>query len=109
MEDNIFKTEEINKKFTEKEKKARTKELHDIKTILKLPEGRRFLWRLLSKCGVFRSSFTPNSNQTAFNEGDRNRGLAILRDIVEADSSAYNKMQNEYMSALNSKQEDKDG
>jgi hypothetical protein len=42
--------------------------------------GRRLMWQWLSDCGVFRNSFTGNS-QTFFNEGQRNVGLKMLNEI----------------------------
>ncbi|WP_343684009.1 hypothetical protein [Asticcacaulis sp.] len=39
--------------------------------------GRRIIWALLEFCGVFRTSFTGNS-ETFFKEGQRNVGLSIL-------------------------------
>ena len=104
-EENIFDIEERNKKLTEAQKRVRQKEIDDVRKILKTPEGRRYFWRQLGKCGIFRNSFALNSNQTAFNEGIRDTGLGLLNDINEADGSAFAKMQNEYVSALKSKKE----
>jgi hypothetical protein len=39
--------------------------------------GRRFIWLMLERTGVFRTSFTGNST-TFFNEGQRNIGLLLL-------------------------------
>ncbi len=105
----IFNLEERSKKLSEAQRRVHQKEIDDVKKLLKTPEGRRYFWRMLGKCGIFRSSFTPNSNQTAFNEGTRNIGLDLLFDINEADASAFAKMQNEYVSALKSKKEARDG
>jgi hypothetical protein len=107
-EEDIFDLEERQKKLTDAQKRVHQKEIDDVRKILKTPEGRRYLWRMLGECGIFFNSFTPNSNQTAFNEGGRNIGLIILSDINEADPSAFAKMQNEYVSALKSKKEAKD-
>lgn len=107
-EQDVFKTEELSKKITAEQKRARQKEIDDVKKVLEKPEGRRIFWRLLSKCGIFRNSFNLNSNQTGFNEGQRNIGLDLLNDINEADITAFAKMQNEYLSALNSNKEAKE-
>lgn len=101
-----FTIDEKRKEEAKEAKRIRRKEIDDIRQILKLPAGRRYLWRMLSECGVFRSSFTQNSNQTAFNEGIRNIGLKVLEDINEAESTAFAQMQNEYISAVNSKKEE---
>lgn len=107
-EQDVFNTEEQLKKLTAEQKRERQKEIEDVKKILEKPEGRRYLWRMLRECGIFSNSFTLNSNQTAFNEGKRDIGLAMLIDINEADKTAFAKMQNEYLSALNSAKEAKE-
>ena len=107
-EQDIFSVDEQNKKLTAEQRRERQKEIEDVKSILKTPSGRRYFWRLLSKCGIFRNSFSLNSNQTAFSEGKRDIGLDMLNEINEADITAFAKMQNEYLSALNSKKEIKE-
>ena len=105
----LFNLEKRNKKLTEAQRRAHQKEIDDVRKILKTPEGRRYFWRKMDEYGIFRSSFNLNSNLSAFNEGQQNAGLDILRDISEADPSAFAKMQNEYVSALKSKKEARDG
>lgn len=77
-----------------KEDKVRDRELNDLRKVMDSMEGRRFVWRLLEKAGVFRTSFTGNST-TFFNEGMRNMGLMILGDVHEACADAYIRMMNE--------------
>ena len=72
----------------------RDRELHDLRSVMDSVEGRRFVWRLLSQAGVFRTSFTGNST-TFFNEGMRNMGLIVLADVQEACASQYLVMMNE--------------
>jgi len=45
------------------------------------PRGRRIVHFILSMCGVWRTSFTGNS-ETFFREGARNVGLALLHPIT---------------------------
>lgn len=66
-------------------------EINDLKFLLSTDQGRRFLWKLLNKCGIFRVSFT-GSSQTFFLEGERNIGLYVLDLIMQADPDAYTKM-----------------
>jgi hypothetical protein len=89
--------EEDKKKAQEKSRRLRERELGDIRHVLKDPEGRRFLWKVLGDAGVFRSSFTGNS-ETFYNEGKRSLGLAILKDIMDARPEAFLMMQREYVS-----------
>lgn len=107
-ETDIFDLEKENKKLSADNQRIRQKEVDDVRKILKTPEGRRFVWRQLSLCGIFRSSWNLNSNQTSFSEGQRNVGLGLLVDVNEADPTAYAKMQSEHVSALKSKKEIQD-
>lgn len=76
---------------TEEQRNARSTELRDVRAMLESPAARRFLWRLLERCGIYRSSFT-GGDATFFNEGVRDTGLFVLHEITEADPSAYAKM-----------------
>lgn len=69
----------------------KSNELNDLKYILSTEQGKRFVWKLISRCGLFRTSFT-GSSQTFFLEGERNIGLYVLDLIMEADPEAYIKM-----------------
>lgn len=81
---------------TKKGKSGRDRELDDIRFVLSDKRGRRFYWKKLSDCGVFRTSFTGSSNQTCFNEGQRSVGLILLHDLMEADPEKYLLMTNEH-------------
>lgn len=45
------------------------------------PRGRRIIWRQLAAAGVFRTSFTPDAMQMAFNEGHRSHGLRLIAQV----------------------------
>lgn len=77
-----------------KDESIRDRELADLKMVMDSLEGRRFVWRLLDKAGVFRTSFTGNST-TFFNEGMRNMGLVVLADVHEACAEQYIQMMTE--------------
>ena len=49
----------------------------DIKWLMSSPRGRRIVWRILGITGIYRSSFTGNS-ETFFREGGRSIGLQVL-------------------------------
>ena len=57
--------------------------------------GRRVVWSLLDRAGVFRSSFAGSSEQTAFNEGQRNIGLIYLDLILTHAPDAHSTMVDE--------------
>ncbi len=67
-----------------KEERDRLAEIEDFKFVVSDKRGRRFVRRLLENAGVFRLSFNAtNESSTAFNEGARNQGLALLNEITE--------------------------
>lgn len=77
-----------------KDERLRDIELADVKKLMSQREGRRFVWRMLDRAGVFRTSFTGNST-TFFNEGMRNIGLIVLADVMAACADQYVVMMNE--------------
>ena len=60
----------------------------DINWLMSNKAGRRIAWRLLERTGVFRSSFTGNS-ETFFREGQRNVGLMLLDQIHRVAPDLY--------------------
>ena len=100
----VFNIDAQNKEAQKEYEKRRVREIDDLQKVLKSPEGRRFVWRVLSEAGVFKASFSLNSMQTAFNEGRRDIGIWLIKDIDRAEPNAYAQMQREYYSELKSKQ-----
>lgn len=82
------------KEAAAKEKRGRERDLEDLRFLLSTIQGRRFVWRQLSECGVFKSSFTGNST-TFFNEGRRDVGLKLMADVMESKPEAYLQMAQE--------------
>lgn len=66
-------------------------EKEDLVWLMSQARGRRFIWRLLERTGLHRSSFTGNST-TFFNEGARNVGLQLQGLILEHCTDDYLKM-----------------
>ena len=84
---------------TDKEKKTAEKnilknqDLEDLKWVLSTRQGRRFMWKLLEGCNIFKSCFTGNSS-TFYNEGRRDVGLEVFNKVVRFQDS-YLEMQKE--------------
>ena len=85
--DNAADSEQV-KKAQKKAKRDRDRELDDLRRIMDTDHGRRFIWRLLDRAGLYRTSFTGNS-ETFFREGMRNLGLMVQADIHEACPEKY--------------------
>lgn len=67
-------------------------EADDWKWLMNQARGRRLVWRLLSKAGIYQSSFTGDALSTAFKEGERNMGLRINALLFEHCPSSCAKM-----------------
>lgn len=84
------------KKAKQYEKHREERERTDLQAILDTVHGRRFVWKQLSDAGVFRLSYVPgDSHSTAFNEGRRNQGLALLLAVQQLDPTLYHLMAKE--------------
>ncbi len=73
---------------------AKLKQLRDsadFQWLMSDERGRRYVWRLLEQCGVYRSSFTGNS-ETFYREGMRNIGLILVKDCHQHCPDQYQKM-----------------
>lgn len=60
----------------------------DMQWLMGSKRGRRIMWRLLERTGVYRSSFTGNS-ETFFREGQRNVGLMLMAQVHEVCPDQY--------------------
>lgn len=81
----------------ERNKARRERELEDLLKVLSSPEGRRFVWRILSAAGIFRSSFAPDDRGTSFREGQRDIGLMVLEDVMLRKPERFVQMQQEHV------------
>lgn len=93
-------SEEVIKKQQERDKKRIERRKNDLRKVLSIPEGRRFIWEWLEEAGAFRSTFSKNALEMAFNEGQRNGAQRILKQIEETKPEAYTQMQREYKGLL---------
>lgn len=70
---------------------AQLAEDEDFRSVMSSVEGRRFMWWLLGKTGLYETSFTGNST-TFFNEGKRNIGLLLINRINDVCPEQYANM-----------------
>jgi hypothetical protein len=78
----------------EKHRLTSRQEADDFKWLMSDKRGRRIVWGLLEKTGLYRTSFTGNS-ETFFREGARNIGLNYMALINEYCADKYNLMVSE--------------
>ena len=77
--------EERAKKLEERSKLLRERELNDIRKLLLIPEGRRLLWRVMSRAETF---LTTNTDK-------REIGLMLFADIMDTKPDLFIQMSNE--------------
>lgn len=70
--------------------------VEDVRWMMSSPRGRRIVWWLLGKCGVSRTSFNNSGSVMAFNEGQRNIGLMLQGEVLDASPDAYMTMLQEH-------------
>lgn len=73
----------------------REREDNELRTVLGTYAGRSVAWRLLERCGIYELSFSSDSHNTAFREGNRNVGLFLLSELMRVAPDAYAQMQRE--------------
>jgi hypothetical protein len=73
--------DEAKKKRDIREKLEQATEDGDIRWLMGSRRGRRIVWRLLERAGVFRLTFNTNAMTMAFAEGNRNFGNHMLMQI----------------------------
>lgn len=65
---------------------TREDELNDIRAVLGMKQGRRFIWRLLGKCKVHESIWSQSA-LIHYNAGQQDIGHFIEAEIVDADEN----------------------
>lgn len=76
----------------ERDRIKRLIEVGDLKWLMAHKQGRRFIAKVLEQHGVYRSSFRLEALEMAFLEGQRNHGLALIRDLHEHTPERYAEM-----------------
>lgn len=87
---------------TERAEKARRAalerqtEIDELLWLMSDKRGRRFVWRLLQRTGIYQLSFVPgDASATAFKEGNRNQGLQLLSQVMQHCPDRFSEMQKE--------------
>jgi hypothetical protein len=65
-------------------KRKQRQETVDLRDVSNTPAGERLCERLISDFGLFRTSFSTDPLQMAYDEGRRNAGLKFLALLTEA-------------------------
>lgn len=79
----LDRMEDSEKAFAQKAKQRQAQRTSDLKWLLNGRRGRRIVYDMLEDAGVFRSSFSTNAMEMAFNEGMRDKGLHLTQFIMQ--------------------------
>lgn len=74
-----------------KAKLRREQELFDLKALLETPQGRRVMWRLLAKAGMFNSIY-ESSSRIYYNAGRQDYGFWLWSELEKAHKGYLVKM-----------------
>lgn len=61
----------------------------DLEAVLRTPQGRRALLRILERCGVYRSAFAADAEVTALRLGEQNIGLWLIAQLETVGPTEY--------------------
>lgn len=64
----------------------------DLQKLATMPEFQRFFWELLSRAGIYETSFHASGSVVYYNEGRRSIGLQYIREINDHAPEALFKM-----------------
>lgn len=81
----------IEEQHAQREQLAARQEAEDLKWLMADKRGRRFMWALLERTHVYKTSMTGNSH-TFFLEGERNIGLAMMGQLHTVCPERYAEM-----------------
>lgn len=78
---------------------ARQQEKNDVGWLMTHKEGRRIVWRVLSRAGIYRIAYHQNDRDEAFQLGQQFLGFEALAEINTVCPNLYIKMLQENNSA----------
>ena len=86
--------EDRQQKEQEERERLQKQAQDDFRWVMSTPQGRRYIWRMLERTGIYRTTFRPNS-EMAFLEGVRSVGVTVLTDCHTLAFDETLKMMNE--------------
>ncbi len=85
------------KKAEKQDRFDRQNELNDIVEVLNTSAGRRWIWRIMSECGIYENCKRADRDLTHMAIGAQNIGQMVLFDVIEADEKLLFAMMQERM------------
>jgi hypothetical protein len=82
---------------TRKAKDQKRQAEADLKWLLAQPQGRRYLFALMQRCGIEQTALRGTSRETELRLGEQLLGYEIRNGIDRVDPAAYGQMRTEWM------------
>lgn len=64
--------------------------------LMDMPEGRKWLWDMMARCGMYETPYSESQLRMAYNAGKSDVGRMILADIVQFAPDMYVQMIKEH-------------
>jgi hypothetical protein len=61
----------------------------DLEEVLRSPQGRRVLLRILERCGIYRNAFAAEAETTSLRLGEQNVGLWLIAQLETVGPTEY--------------------
>lgn len=71
------------------------RESEDLRYILETPQGRRFVWRAMGYCGLYKSPYAHSGSEQNVNIGRSEVARWLLSEIIKIDEVYWLEMQKE--------------
>ena len=81
--DDVTAQEKLRVEAAEKARRRAREEISDLQIVMKTPQGRRVMYGILARSGLYRSCFNSNALNMAFNEGLRESGLVLVKLLTD--------------------------
>lgn len=88
------------RKFDRKAKDRLEQETDDLRFVMGTPAGRRVMWGLITKAGVYKTVWEPSA-KIHYNAGRQDFGHELMALLLKADESLYLAMSAEARGATN--------
>lgn len=80
-----------------REQMVRNRQLNDLRVVMSMKEGRRFLWRLMDQCKLFATPIAHDARYTDYNIGKGEIGRFLLSECQQSTPDGLLLMQREAM------------
>lgn len=95
------------KKRIDKAKRVADQRDEDFRTLLSIPEFRRFLWHhICARCQIFQSPFNPNGSVQTLNVGRQDVGRELFTEIERIDATLIPKMMQDHAAAVEAERDE---